>query len=216
MKTRALLTFSAFVAAAAFAAYPALRGYGTETGMAGAELYARDAWLWSHQLAIVGFVALTLALLPVSRRAAGWAAAGTVLVLPYYGAEAYGLHALGRTVLESGQYEAIEAADAFRYHPVAMTTFALGWVAWGVCGALLLRLALNAGPTTANATAPMRLGAALTGAGLLLFLPQFFTPGPVRISHGVVLAVGAMLLAAGAPRSAADEPAGRPAASPRT
>ena len=44
------------LAGACFAAYPMLRGYADESGLVGAELYARDAWLYAHVLGMAGFV----------------------------------------------------------------------------------------------------------------------------------------------------------------
>ena len=48
------------------------------------------------------------------------------LLLPYYGAEAYGLNELGRYATEHGDAGVLDVADAFRYAPFEMTTFALG------------------------------------------------------------------------------------------
>ena len=83
------------LASLAFAAYPVLRGYGPETGMEGAALYARPAWLFAHLLGMAGFVLVATGLAGVDERAGRWATWGAFLVLPYYGAEAFGLHALG-------------------------------------------------------------------------------------------------------------------------
>jgi hypothetical protein len=43
----------------------------------------------------------------------------------------------------------------------------------------------------------VRWGGILTGICLALYLPQFFGPPPVRIAHGLLLAVGCLWLAAG-------------------
>ena len=53
------------------------------------------------------------------------------LLLPYYGAEAYGLNELGRYATEHGDAGVLDVADAFRYAPFEMTTFALGLFAAG-------------------------------------------------------------------------------------
>ncbi len=42
-----------------------------------------------------------------------------------------------------------------------------------------------------------RDGAVRRGAGAALYLPQFFGPPPVRMAHGVLLAVGCLWLAMG-------------------
>jgi hypothetical protein len=40
-------------------------------------------------------------------------------------------------------------------------------------------------------------GGVLTGIAVALYLPQFFGPPPVRMAHGVLLAVGCLWLAMG-------------------
>lgn len=176
------------IAGAAFAAYPILRGSGSEAGLAGAELYARDAWLIAHVLGMAGFAAIGWGLGVVDRLAGRLALAGALLVLPYYGAEAFGLHALGQRVLETGDASAIAAADLFRYQPLAMTMFVAGLVLVAGAGVRLL-LKVRHGP------GGQRIGLLLTGAALATYLPQFFVPIGGRIGHGVVLGLGLLALA---------------------
>jgi hypothetical protein len=176
------------LAALAFAAYPVLRGYGPETGMEGAALYARPAWLLAHLLGMAGFVLVATGLAGVDERAGRWATWGAFLVLPYYGAEAFGLHALGAEVLATGHGDMTAAADAFRYHPVALAMFTVGWAAFAAVGIRLIVLARRAGGAS-------RWGLALTGIALLTYLPQFFLPPAGRVSHGLLLAAGLALLA---------------------
>jgi hypothetical protein len=40
-----------------------------------------------------------------------------------------------------------------------------------------------------------RTSGILFATGLALFLPQFFSPAPVRIAHGILLAAGSIVLA---------------------
>jgi hypothetical protein len=172
----------------AFAAYPVLRGYGTEAGMAGAELYARPAWLLAHLLGMAGFVLAATGLAAVDGRAARWATWGAFGVLPYYGAEAFGLHALGVRVVETGHADMTTAATLFRYQPVALTLFVLGWAVLAAVGVRLLGLARHE-------RGVLRLGLVLTGVALATYLPQFFLAPVGRIGHGLVLATGLLLLA---------------------
>ena len=57
-------------------------------------------------------------------------------------------------------------------------------------------------------TSATRTSAILIATGMALFLPQFFSPAPVRIAHGILLAAGSIILAAalwasaGRPRAA--------------
>lgn len=173
-------------------AYPLLRGHAVEDGRAAAELYARPAWLWAHVLAMLGFVLVSWSFAAVDRTAHRAAVVGTTLLLPYYGAEAYGLHAIGRRVLETGDDAILAtttgAADSFRFEPVAMTLFALGWCA-------LLVAAVRLAVLAARSRGTARAGLTLTAAALATYLPQFFLPEPGRVAHGAVAATGLVLLA---------------------
>jgi hypothetical protein len=163
-----------------FLLYPVLRPWTDETTTAGAlEAMGSGAWVVSHFLAILGFVLVTTALLGL-RDLVGivpvvvmWVGAG--LTLPYYGAEDFGLHA---AATEGTNLLAV--AEAVRYHPVAVTSFGVGLVALAV-GAVLAAVAV---------WRVHKYAAAVFAAGFVLFLPQFFTPAPVRIAHGVLMLVG--------------------------
>jgi hypothetical protein len=176
-----------------FLLYPVLRPWDDETTAAGAhDAMASVAWVASHLFAMIGFVLVGLALLGlrdlVGTRpvAVMWAGAG--LTLPYYGAEDFGLHAAATT---SGT-DLLAVAEATRYGPVAMSMFGIGLVALAV-GAVLVALEVR------------RPSAWVFAAGFVLFLPQFFTPAPVRIAHGVLMLVGLVWLAVDARTAAKTE-----------
>lgn len=194
-------TRAAFVVAGiALAAYPALRPGGSEVGQEGADTFGSTAWLASHALGMLGFVALAFGLRAAAAAGPVWrgvmplrrvetrAWVAVALLLPYYGAEAYGLHALGRHVGETGDLGALEIADAFRYGPFEMTTFALGLGALALVGGNLVL-----GPWREGGAA--RWGGLLAGLGLLTYLPQFFGPAELRVAHGFVLGAGLLLTA---------------------
>jgi hypothetical protein len=183
------LQIAALIAAGlAFAIYPILRGSAVETGFSAAELYARPAWLLAHCLGMAGFIASSWALLSVDRLAGRLAFGGTLLVLPYYGAEAFGLNAIGRLAIETNDPSGVAAADMFRFQPVAMTAFAAGLLLLAAAGVRLLFL-------LRHRPALLRVGLAVTGLGLLTYLPQLFVPIEGRIIHGIVLGIGLVLLA---------------------
>lgn len=204
------------VAGLAFAAYPLLRPYGPETGVEGAQDLASWAWLFSHLLGILGFSCLAFALRLAAhrpgwwpdsvpghdnsrgtawaRRTETWAWLAVVLLLPYYGAEAYGLQSVAEYALDHSSSDVLAIADAFRYSPVPMTLFGLGFVALAVTG---VRLAHRLWPAGGS----LRTGGLLAAAALVTYLPQFFLPPAGRIAHGVVLAVGLLLVAHGNRRS---------------
>lgn len=193
------------LAGTAFVLYPALRPWSSEQGTAGAEAFGSTAWVASHALGMLGFVAVAFGLRAAARRAPwpwggrpvaeaesrAWLA--VALLLPYYGAEAYGLHAVGRHVTEHGDTGVLEIADAFRYQPLAVTTFTAGLVLLVLVGGRLAHGLWHAGSAA-------RAGGLLTGVGLATYLPQFFTAPEVRVAHGVLLGAGLLLVAATASR----------------
>ncbi|MFC4855175.1 hypothetical protein [Actinophytocola glycyrrhizae] len=172
------------VAGVLFLLYPVVRPWDDETTADGAHAaMASGAWVASHLFAMLGFILVGLALLGLrdlvgtAPVAVMWAGAG--LTLTYYGAEDFGLHAAATTA----GTDLLAVAEATRYHPVAVTTFGVGLVALAV-GAVLVALKLK------------RPSAWVFAAGFVLFLPQFFTPAPVRIAHGVLMLAGLVWLAA--------------------
>ena len=177
------------VGGAVFALYPMLRGFGPEGGRQAAALYARPEWLLAHVLGMAGFALLAVGLAGVDLRASRWATWGVFAVLPYYGAEAFGLHALGLRILQTGHEDMVDAATMFRYQPIAITMFALGLAVLAAVGVRLVVLGVRS-------SGALRWGLVLTGVALVAYLPQFFLPGPARIAHGLLLGAGLVLVAA--------------------
>lgn len=171
------------VAGVLFLLYPVVRPWDDETTADGAHAaMASGAWVASHLFAMIGFILVGLALLGLRDRvgttavAVMWAGAG--LTLTYYGAEDFGLHAAASTA----GTDLLAVAEATRFHPVAVTAFAAGLLALAV-GAVLVALRVR------------RPSGWVFAAGFVLFLPQFFTPAPVRIAHGVLMLAGLVWLA---------------------
>ena len=199
-RTRYVVAAGLLVSGLALAAYPALRPYGPESGPSGAADFGATAWLVAHALGMLGFAVLALTLRTAAARAPwrwtgrplretetrAWLA--VVLLLPYYGAEAYGLNELGRYATDHGDTGVLDVADAFRYAPFEMTTFALGLGALALVGGRLAHGMWRTGPLG-------RTGGLLAGAGLLTYLPQFFGTAEVRVAHGLVLGLGLVLMA---------------------
>lgn len=190
---RVLRVLALVIAAISFALYPMLRGSAPETGFSAAALYARPAWLLAHCLGMAGFITASWGLGTVDRLAGRLAFAGTLLVLPYYGAEAFGLNAIGRLAVQTHDPSGVAAAGMFRYQPVAITVFAAGLLLVAAAGVRLL-LALRHG------SGLRRIGLVITGLALVAYLPQFFIPSQGRIVHGLVLGVGLLVLAGAASR----------------
>ena len=175
------------VAAVLFVAYPVLRPYSSESGLAGARAFGSDRWVIAHLCGMVAFGCFAAAACSLTSRLARVSVLlGVGLLLPYYGAEAFGLHALGDAALNRGDASLIDVAGTVRNNLAALIMFGAGWIALAVAGAASAR---------ALWAADMRTGAVLVGAGLVLYLPQFFGPPWMRIVHGVLLGVGLAIVA---------------------
>ena len=185
------------------ALYPAVRPWGDATPAGAPAAFASAAWPVAHLAAVAGFGLVAVGLLRLrdavgdgsGTRSARWAVGtwwlGTVLVLPYYGAETFALHALA----VAGKADPA-LVEAVRMGPLQLTVFGIGLAAFGAAGVL-------AAVTVAGSATTRRWGGSVFAAGFALYLPQFFAAPELRIAHGVLVAVGCLLLAASRPRTSA-------------
>ena len=201
------------VAGVLFVLYPAIRPFSDESTLAGAQAFASNAWVVSHVMGMLGFLGVALGLLGLYVASAGTPAArqsfwavvfgwlGTGLTLTYYGAEVYGLRAIGREALSQHDASVLALADQVRGVP-GEVIFAIGLIWVAVAGVM-------AASASWRLAGLARWGALVVAAGLALYIPQFFFGQPVRIAHGALLAAGCLCLAAGLWRakSAPDRPA---------
>jgi hypothetical protein len=189
------------VAGVLFFLYPAVRPWQDETTVQGAtKAMSSGAWVAAHLFAMVGFILVGLGLLAlwsaVGRTRAerlalaavvtGWVGAG--LTLPYYGAEDFGLNAIARKAAEGKVPDLLGLVDAVRFSAVPITSFGVGLL-------LLAAGAVLAAVATWRSEVLPRSSGILFGVAFALFLPQFFTPPAVRITHGVLVAAGSIWLA---------------------
>jgi hypothetical protein len=208
------LTASAFVVAGIlFLLYPAIRPFSDEVTLSGAAAFASPAWVFAHSLAMAGFVLLVLGLFGLYAQMRGtrgarlalpalllsWVGAG--LTLPYYGAETFGLHAVGQQALLRHDAALLSMAHSIRFEQ-SIWFIVLGLAAVGA-GSILVAVAVwrsGRGPTWSGV--PLAVA-------LALYLPQFATPQPVRVAHGLLMLTGCVLLARAISRSGSETPSER-------
>ena len=187
------------VAGVLFVLYPAIRPYSDETSLQGAVAFASSAWIVAHVLAMLGFVLVALGLLALYRTlrdtpaeglaflalVATWIGAG--LTLPYYGAEAFGLHVLGQEAVRQQNAAMLTLANDVRYGP-GIYLFGAGLLLLGI-GAILAAAAVW------RSGALPRWSGILFGLAFALYIPQFFTSPPIRVAHGLLVTAGCVWLA---------------------
>jgi hypothetical protein len=182
-----------------FVLYPALRPFSDEVGLQGAQAFASGRWILAHVLAMMAFILLILGLLGLWLRLQDttvrrlflralvvcWFGVG--LTLPFYGAEAFGLHAIGRYALGQENMALVALANIVRTGP-GLPIFALGLVVLAA-GTILIAVAVWKSHIMGKwSGVPLAVG-------FLLYLPQFAASQPVRVAHGAIIAVGCLWMA---------------------
>ncbi len=195
-----LTALSLAIAGVCFVLYPAIRPFSDESTLRGAEAFAASSWLLAHSLAMVGFILLTLGLLGLYSQLRETTAGGlsiTALVvtwigvgltLPYYGAETFALHAVGQEAVRQNNVDLlVTLTNSIRFGE-GIWFFGFGLLAIAV-GTILFAIAIwRSGILTKWSGIPLAVGFAF-------FIPQFFTPQPVRVGHGLLIMIGCWLIA---------------------
>lgn len=186
-----------------FALFPLTRPWqdaaGTNAGLVAAT--ANSWWIPSHLFGALGFLLLafaTTAVLGVIMKGPGEPAARTMalltmlgagLILPYYGVESVGLHAVATTGELGDTASRVSLMEAMRNDPYALGTFGAGlqlMAAAGICLAVGIARAGEGSALPAIAVAVL----------LALYLPQYFGAPWMRMTHGVLLGISLLALAA--------------------
>jgi succinate dehydrogenase hydrophobic anchor subunit len=189
------------IAGILFVLYPALRPFSDEVSLQGAAAFASTRWLAAHMLAIVAFTLIPLGLLGLysslretaAERPGYWALVlsmiGIGFTLPFYGGEAYGLHAIGQ--------EAIAQQSAALLSMAGVVRSGAGLLLF-IAGLLLLAAGaiLAAAAIWKSATYSKWSGIPFA-VGIALYLPQFFGTQPLRVTHGLLVAIGCLWIAVG-------------------
>jgi len=191
---------SLVVAGILFVLYPAIRPFSDETSLSGATAFASSEWLLAHMLGMLGFTLIGLGMLGLyfalrdtrSERLAfralvvGWLGIG--LTLPYYGGEAFGLHAIGQEALRQHNATLVGLADVVRGGPQEVM-FGVGLLLIAVSAIMVAIAIWKSGVLPRWSGVPFALAFAL-------YLPQFFGNQPIRVAHGLLVAIGCLWIAA--------------------
>jgi hypothetical protein len=194
-----LVTIALVLSGIFFVLYPAIRPFSDESSLQGAAAFASSSWVLAHSLAIVAFILLALGLLGLYIRLKGtrveshamvalvliWIGAG--LTLPYYGAETFGLHAIGQEALRQNSPELISLANSVRWQEGIV--FIGSGLLFLAAGTILFAVAI-----WKSSSLPRWSGIPLA-IGFALYLPQFGTPQEIRVTHGLLIMIACVLIA---------------------
>ncbi len=199
-RSRTLLSAGSLVVSGIlFVIYPALRPFSDEVTLAGAAAFGSTNWIVAHMLAMVAFTLLPIGIYGVyaalrdtpEERIAFWAfivgLLGVGLTLPFYGGEAYGLHAIGQEAIAQQNADLLSIAAVVRSGP-GLYMFLTGLLLLGISGIMVAVALWRSSRFPTWSGVPFALG-------LALYIPQFFGTQPLRVSHGVLLAVGCIWIA---------------------
>ncbi len=200
--TRAKLgAISLAISGILFTLYPAIRPFSSEKGLDGAAAFGSSHWIVAHMLAMVGFTLLALGLVgwhsllqdtPLEGsafRAYVVSLAAIGLTLPFYGGEAYGLHAIGQTALQQNNGSLVDMASVVR-GGAGLVMFLVGLLLLAVGAIMVARVIWKSDRFSKWTGIPFAVAFAL-------YIPQFFGTQPLRVVHGLLVAAGCALIALG-------------------
>ena len=191
-----------------FLLYPAIRPFSSEVGLDGARAFGSASWVVAHSLGIGAFILLGLGSLGLYLRLQATAVGGRMLAgltliwigvgltLPYYGAEVFGLHAVGQRALAQNQPGLVKPLTRAIRWEAGIYFILLGLVLLALAAILVAVAVWRSGTLNRWSAVPL-------AAGLLLYIPQFSGPQALRIAHGTLMLIGCCWLAwslAAAPR----------------
>lgn len=183
-----------------FALYETLAPRADQTTIEGAASWTSNGWAFAHIAAIAGLVLIPMAWSALRGHlegtgdgrtertaflAASLGSVGSGLAISYYGAEAYGLKAIGAHAVAEGDASLTAVGESFRMDPTALAVFAAG-LALIATAAVLAAIAVRRSETL------HRWSATPMAAMMVLYLPHFFAPHPLRIAWGAAVAVSAL------------------------
>ena len=188
------------IAGILFFLYPAIRPFSDETTLQGAAAFASTAWILAHMLAMVAFTLLVLGLLGLysalqhtSLERLGFLTLvvgiiGVGLTLPFYGGEAFGLHAIGQEALRQHSSSLVGLAADVRSGP-QLIMFLIGLLTIAIAAVMAAVAIWRSGRYRKWSGVPFAIAFAL-------YIPQFFGTQPIRVVHGLLVTVGCLWIAA--------------------
>ncbi|THV42008.1 hypothetical protein [Glycomyces buryatensis] len=171
-----------------------------QTTLEGAESWASAAWSFAHIAAIIGLILIPLTYGALrghfegtrNEKTAFLAATtgyiGSALTISYYGAEVYGLKAIGARAVADGDASLTEVGEAFRMDSVAATIFAIGLALIALAAILIAVAVWRSGTVNRWSAIPL-------AAAMVLYLPHFYFPYAGRLAWGVLVGLSALILA---------------------
>ncbi|MFE1591379.1 hypothetical protein [Nocardia sp. NPDC058705] len=171
-----------------------------QTSLEAAESWASAGWAVAHLAAIVGLILIPLGYGALRRyfegtrneNSAALAATigyiGSALTISYYGAEVYGLKAIGQRAVTDNDATMAEVGNAFRNDSTAVSVFVIGLALIAVAAVLAAMAVWRSGTLHRWSGVPL-------AALLVTMLPQYFLPHAGRIVWGALVAVAALWLA---------------------
>ncbi len=191
--------FTLFLAGILFFLYPALRPFSDETTLQGAAAFASMSWIVSHVLGIIAFIFLTLGLLGLyvllKDSKVRWIAFSGFLLsffgigftLPFYGAEVFALSAIGHEAINQNSDALLSLAGAIRFGPGLLMIF-IGLILLAI-GTILAAISIwSSNIMTKWCGIPLAIG-------FLLYIPQYTGTQPIRVTHGILVALGCIGIA---------------------
>lgn len=182
-----------------FVLYPAIRPFSSEVGLDGAQAFASSRWIVAHSLGILGFILLGLGALGLYLRLGDSPVAGRMvtaltlvwlgvgLTIPYYGAEVFGLHAVGQRTISQNEPAMLKPLTHDIRWEAGIYFIIVGLLLLAVGAILIARAVWNSGRFNRWSGVPL-------AAGLVLYIPQFTGPQSLRIVHGLLMLAGCVWL----------------------
>lgn len=177
----------------------------------GAASWTSAGWAVGHLSAVIGLILIPLGWAALRNHladtrverlaylAATLGSIGSALSISYYGAEVYGLRAIGARAVADGDASLTQIGADFRMSLIAATVFAIGL-------ALLAVAAILAAVAIWQSGMLQRWSALPLAAAMVLYLPHFWLPHAMRIGWGALVTVGAVWIAVELWRAAARTP----------